>query len=60
MLGYFWSGVQGWTEQHPDAWIPDPSKKIRYEAHHYFDRDHSGAYAHTYEEEVEDPAARGY
>jgi Cellulase (glycosyl hydrolase family 5) len=50
--GYLWSGVRSWTQQHPDAWIKDNLGKFRYEAHHYWDRDNSGGYGHSYDEEV--------
>ena len=58
--GYLWSGVTSFAQQHPRAWIRDPLGYVRYEAHDYFDRDHSGTYAHTYAEEVADAAARGF
>lgn len=51
--GYNWSGVATWTANHPDAWIVDPLNRFRYEAHHYWDHDHSGKYVLSYEEEVE-------
>ncbi len=56
--GYNWSGAQQWTSQHPSAWITDAN--VRYEAHHYFDRDNSGAYLNSYAAEVADAEARGY
>jgi hypothetical protein len=56
--GYNWSGAQQWTAQHPRAWIADAN--IRYEAHHYWDRDSSGAYVNSYAAEVADAQARGY
>jgi hypothetical protein len=58
--GYFWSGVTSFAEQHPRAWIRDPLGYVRYEAHHYFDRDHSGTYRNTYAAEVADALARGF
>jgi hypothetical protein len=58
--GYNWSGAQQWTSQHPAAWISDPYNNIRYEAHHYFDRDNSGAYLNSYASEVSNAQARGY
>lgn len=42
--GYDYSGVQGWAANHPRAWIHDPANNTRYEAHHYWDLDHSSAY----------------
>lgn len=56
--GYNWSGAQQWTAQHPRAWIADAN--VRYEAHHYWDRDSSGAYLNSYAAEVADAQARGY
>ncbi|HEX7277225.1 MAG TPA: cellulase family glycosylhydrolase [Acidimicrobiales bacterium] len=56
--GYNWSGAQQWTSQHPRAWITDAN--VRYEAHHYWDRDNSGAYLNTYAAEVANAQARGY
>lgn len=50
--GYNWSGVASWRATHPDAWIVDPLNRFRYEAHHYWDHDHSGKYVLSYEEEV--------
>ena len=58
--GYQWSGVKQWATQHPRAWITDWAGNFRYEAHHYFDRDNSGTYVRTYDEEVADAEARGY
>jgi len=60
VAGYNWSGVQQWTTQHPDAWITDPAAKVRYEAHHYWDRDSSGDYPDSYDAEVGDAQRRGY
>ncbi|MGH2662780.1 MAG: glycoside hydrolase family 5 protein [Actinomycetota bacterium] len=50
--GYHWSGTHDWTRWNPEPWIADPAGLVRYEAHHYWDRDHSGTYRHTYAEEV--------
>lgn len=50
--GYDYSGVQDWRNTHPDGWIVDPAKRFRYEAHHYFDHDHSGTYRLSYQEET--------
>ncbi|MGH2711884.1 MAG: glycoside hydrolase family 5 protein [Actinomycetota bacterium] len=50
--GYHWSGAADWNRYNPGPWITDPSNLIRYEAHHYWDRDHSGRYRHSYQEEV--------
>jgi hypothetical protein len=53
--GYHWSSTHDWTRWNPEPWITDPAGLIRYEAHHYWDRDHSGAYRHTYAEENRAP-----
>ena len=58
--GYNWSGAQQWTSQHPRAWISDPHANIRYEAHHYWDRNNSAAYLNDYAAEVADAQQRGY
>lgn len=58
--GYRWSALAGWAERHPEPWIDDPANNVMYEAHHYWDRDGSGTYAHTYSEEVADAEANGY
>jgi hypothetical protein len=58
--GYEWAGAQRWPENHPRAWISDPADDFRYEAHHYWDRDNSGAYSRGYAEEVADAEERGF
>jgi hypothetical protein len=58
VAGYNWSGVQQWTSQHPKPWISSVRGAIRYEAHHYWDRDNSGDYPDTYDAEVIDAANR--
>jgi hypothetical protein len=50
--GYLWSAAQAWADQHPLPWITDPAGNVRYEAHHYWDLDHSSHYRHSYAEEV--------
>jgi hypothetical protein len=56
--GYHWSGAQWWTTYHPRAWIADSANNHRYEAHHYWDRDHGGVYRNRYADEVADAARR--
>lgn len=51
--GANWSNVEGWPSVHPEPWIEDPASSIRYEAHHYFDADHSGEYTRGYVTEQE-------
>jgi hypothetical protein len=58
--GYEWAGAQRWPTNHPTSWIDDPEDNFRYEAHHYWDRDNSGAYRHSYAEEVANARGRGY
>ncbi len=58
--GYQWAGAQNWPSNHPSSWIDDPADNFRYEAHHYWDRNNSGAYTHSYAEEVADAQNRGY
>ncbi len=58
--GYAWAGAQRWPQNHPRAWISDPSNNFRYEAHHYWDRDNSGAYRRGYAAEVANAKSRGY
>ena len=58
--GYEWAGAQRWPQNHPKAWISDPADNFRYEAHHYWDRNNSGAYTNGYEAEVADAQQRGF
>jgi nucleotide-binding universal stress UspA family protein len=44
VAGYQWSNAQTWTENHDDAWIDDPADNIRYEAHHYWQREEDNSY----------------
>ena len=52
VAGYDWSSLARWTNNHPSAWINDPAQNIRYEAHHYWDKDGSGTYLQTFEQET--------
>jgi endoglucanase len=58
--GYDFAAVERWAQIHPQAWIHDPADNFRYEGHHYWDREGSGYYTHTYDEEVADAQARGF
>ena len=49
--GFGYAGVQGWPNTNPRPWIRDPADNVRYEAHQYFDLDHSGTYGMTYAQE---------
>lgn len=51
--GYRWSSLADWPEIHPDPWIEDPANNFFYTAHHYWDRNWSGQYSYSYDEEVE-------
>jgi hypothetical protein len=46
--GYAYASVAGWDGMQPRPWINDPAGRVRYEAHQYFDQDHSGVYAQPY------------
>ena len=47
-----WSAVETWATEHPTAWIHDPLGKIRYDAHQYFDGDHTERYLFSYDTEL--------
>jgi endoglucanase len=48
-----WSSAAKWSAANgPSSWIADPANNFQYEAHCYFDREGSGAYKHTYDEEA--------
>lgn len=50
--GDAWSSAEKWPAANgPVSWIHDPADHFQYEAHCYFDRDGSGQYAHSYDEE---------
>lgn len=50
--GYHWSSAHDWPRWNPTPWISDPADNFLFEAHHYWDSDHSGGYANSYQEEV--------
>ena len=50
--GYLWSSIRKWGEQHRQGWIRDPQNNFMYEAHHYWDRDGSGHYCRSYDDEL--------
>jgi aryl-phospho-beta-D-glucosidase BglC (GH1 family) len=58
--GYSYAAAQLWPDLHPDPWISDPVDNYQYEAHHYWDRDNSGAYERSYAEELRNAQARGF
>lgn len=43
--GYDWQHPNHWAEVNAELNITDPSDKLLYAAHHYFDEDYSGRYA---------------
>ena len=51
--GDAWSSAEQWPKTHgPSSWINDPANNFAYEAHQYFDRDNSGTYSLTYDQEL--------
>lgn len=49
--GEFWSSALKWPEVNPSFPLHDPSNNLRYEAHTYFDKDNSGTYPKSYQED---------
>jgi Ca2+-binding RTX toxin-like protein len=49
--GNDWSGAYSWVERNANFIINDPANKLVYQAHQYFDRDSSGTYAGSYDQE---------
>ena len=48
-----YSSADRWPVVHgPVSWISDPAGNFVYEAHQYFDRDNSGTYTRTYDQEL--------
>jgi endoglucanase len=43
-----WSGAWSWKQFNDDFLLNDPANRIVYEAHQFFDIDHSGAYKTSY------------
>ena len=53
VAGDSWSSAERWEKVNgPKSWVVDPANNFIYEAHCYFDRDASGSYKKTYEEEL--------
>ena len=46
-----WSGAHSWLHSNANLIITDPANKIVYQAHQYFDKNHSGTYANSYDVE---------
>jgi len=58
--GYDFSKVHTWPVNHPAAWIVDRASNVRYEAHHYWDSDHSGNYLLSFGQELSNARTAGY
>jgi aryl-phospho-beta-D-glucosidase BglC (GH1 family) len=58
--GYGWDALQVFMSTHRRGWIEDPADNFVYEVHHYWDRDHSGDYTRSYEQEVDAARAAGW
>lgn len=55
--GYDWSSVASFPSTHPKPWVDVPG--VVYNAHQYFDADHSGTYRQSYVEVDASIRARG-
>lgn len=55
VAGDGWSSAQHWCEVNQDLNVYDPSHNLHYEAHLYLDRDGSGRYAGSYDDEGATP-----
>ncbi len=53
--GDSWSGAHSWVKANPELAITDPANNFAYEAHQYFDRDNSGTYKKSYDDEKAHP-----
>ncbi len=58
--GYDFSHAYNWSTNHPTTWITDSANNFRYEAHHYWDSDHSGNYLVSYAQELSNAQGAGY
>ncbi len=47
--GDHWSGAWSWDDYNEDFLLNDRANNLLYDAHQYFDQDHSGTYMHDYE-----------
>lgn len=53
VAGDGWSKAHEWLKHNPKTpWIKDPLERTAYEAHLYFDRDGSGRYQSTFDQEL--------
>jgi endoglucanase len=55
VCGVNWSGAHSWRKSNADFLLHDPASNLVYEAHAYFDHDHSGRYARSYEDGAAHP-----
>ena len=53
--GDHWTMAAGWRKHNEYFWVNDPSHRVVYEVHVYFDLNSSGRYVKTYEEEKASP-----
>jgi aryl-phospho-beta-D-glucosidase BglC (GH1 family) len=53
--GDSWSGAHSWPKANPNLVITDPGNNYAFEAHQYFDKDCSGTYKHSYDDEKARP-----
>lgn len=53
--GDSWSGAHSWRQDNENLDIRDPQDRVVYEAHQYFDRDSSGTYKGSFEDEQATP-----
>lgn len=54
--GYSWQGAWTWPQNNPTLAVRDPSGRLLYAAHQYFDRDGSGKYGQGYDGDGAYPA----
>jgi len=50
VCGDGWSGAHSWKKTNGNLLLNDPADNLVYEAHQYFDRDHSGKYKEGYDD----------
>ncbi len=55
VAGDSWSGAHSWRQNNENLDISDPQNRVVYEAHQYFDRDSSGTYKGSFDEEKATP-----
>lgn len=55
VCGDGWGGAHSWKRVNADLLLRDPAGLLVYEAHQYFDRDHSGTYRQSYDDSGAQP-----